>query len=148
MRKRPQFESSSSTLRFGSLAVTLIAFIALLGYAVHERNTAKRLLNENEQTATALKETRGEMGALNARLEVIEGTRQLGPPSVAHRVPHARATIVRLAKPDPRLEQVQMQLDAQGQALDATKQDLVSTRTELQGSIAKTHDEIVVLQRK
>ena len=41
-----------------------------------------------------------------------------------------------------------MQLDAQGQALDATKQDLVSTRTELQGSIAKTHDEIVVLQRK
>ena len=61
---------------------------------------------------------------------------------------HPRATVVRLAKPDPRWKKFQTQLDAQGQALDATKQDLVSTRTELQGSIAKTHDEIVVLQRK
>src|SRR5207302_10499869 len=29
-----------------------------------------------------------------------------------------------------------------------TQKDLVNTRTELQGSIARTHDELVVLQRK
>ena len=81
--ERPQIESSSSSFRFGSLAVALIAFIVLFGYAVRERNTAKRLLNENEQTAAALNQTRGEMGALNARLEAIEGIRQPGAPTVA-----------------------------------------------------------------
>jgi len=146
--ERPHIESSSSSFRLGSLAVALIAFIVLFGYAVHERNLAQRLLNENEQTATALKETRGQMGALNARLEAIEGIRQPVATSVAHRAPHPHATAVRLAKPDPRWKRLQTQIDAQGEAINATKQDLVSTRTELQSSIGKTHDEIVVLQRR
>ena len=43
---------------------------------------------------------------------------------------------------------MQAQLDEQGKAIDATKQDLSSAKTELQGSIARTHDELVVLQKK
>jgi hypothetical protein len=46
-------------------------------------------------------------------------------------------------------------LDQQGKAiadtqtqLDATKGDLSNTRTELSGSIARTHDELVTLQKK
>jgi hypothetical protein len=146
--EKPHFESSSPSFRFGSLAVALIAFIGLFGYAIHERNIAKRLVNENDQTATVLKETRGELGALNARLEAIEGMRQPAATPVMRHTSHARAAVVRFAKPDPRWKKVQTQLDAQGEAIDATKQDLASTRTELQGSIAKTHDELVVLQRK
>jgi hypothetical protein len=146
--EKPPFERSSPSFRFGSLAVALIAFIALFGYAIHERNVAKRLVNENEQTATALKETRGEMGALNARLEAIEVMRRAAATPVTRHTPHIHAAVVRFAKPDPRWKKFQTQLDAQGQAIDATKQDLASTRTVLQGSIAKTHDELVVLQRK
>jgi hypothetical protein len=43
---------------------------------------------------------------------------------------------------------MQSQLDEQGNAIASTQQDLSSTKTELQGSIARTHGELVVLQRK
>jgi len=68
--------------------------------------------------------------------------------TVRHRVPQQ-------PKPDPRWQRVQEQLDshgrqidAQGKQIESTRQEMASTRTELQGSIARTHDELVVLQRK
>jgi hypothetical protein len=58
-------------------------------------------------------------------------------------------------KPDPRWKKVQDQLDAQGKQIDeqgkrieSTRQEIVSARTDLEGSIARTHDELVVLQKK
>src|SRR5665213_4541036 len=65
-------------------------------------------------------------------------------PSAAHR-----------QKEDPRYKKLQSQLDAQGKAIEdtrndlaGTKGDLVTTRTELSGSIAHTHDELVGLQKR
>jgi hypothetical protein len=49
---------------------------------------------------------------------------------------------------DPRLKKMQGQLDDQAKQIDATRQDLTSARTELQGSIATTHDELVLLEKK
>lgn len=43
---------------------------------------------------------------------------------------------------------MQSQLDAQGKAIDDTRNDLTNARTELSGSIARTHDELVVLEKK
>ena len=50
---------------------------------------------------------------------------------------------------------MQAQLDAQGKAIEATQSDLATTqgdlsntRTELTGSIARTHDELVLLEKK
>ena len=50
---------------------------------------------------------------------------------------------------------MQAQLDAQGKAIEATQSDLATTqsdlsntRTELTGSIAHTHDELVLLEKK
>jgi hypothetical protein len=58
-------------------------------------------------------------------------------------------------KPDPRWRKVQAQIDAQGKQLDAqgkaiesTRQELASARSDLEGSIARTHEELVVLQKK
>jgi hypothetical protein len=49
---------------------------------------------------------------------------------------------------DPRWKKMQGQLDQQAKQIDATRQDLSSARTELQGSIATTHDELVLLEKK
>jgi len=56
---------------------------------------------------------------------------------------------------DSRLKKLQTQLDAQGKAIDQTRADLTNTqgdlsnaRTELTGSIAKTHDELVSLEKR
>jgi len=49
---------------------------------------------------------------------------------------------------DPRWKKMQGQLDDQAKQIDATRQDLTSARTELQGSIATTHEELVLLEKK
>lgn len=148
--QRPHLESSSSTFfyRLGALAVAVLAFIALFVYAVHERNVAQQLNGENQQTAAALKDTRGQIDSLNAKLDgIVNAQRQQieakQPPQVLR-----SPAVKRHAKPDPRWAKVQSQLDSQGKAIDATRQDLASTRTELQGSIATTHDELVALEKK
>src|SRR5260370_3907219 len=47
-----------------------------------------------------------------------------------------------------RWRNVQGQLGAPAKQIDSTRPDLKNTRTVLQGSIATTHDELVVLERK
>jgi len=49
---------------------------------------------------------------------------------------------------DERFNKMQTQLDAQGKAIDDARGDLANTRTELSGSIARTHDELVLLEKK
>ena len=66
-----------------------------------------------------------------------------------------RPAAARRRADDPRFKKLQEQLDAEGKAIDDTRSglattqgDLVNTRTELTGSIAHTHDELVLLQKK
>ena len=154
VEERPPMETSSASFRLGALIVALLGFIALFGYAVHERNIAQQLNGENQQTTAALKDTRGQIDALNAKLDGLISARQASAPTEPAHVSRTR-TAVHHAKPDPRWAKVQSQLDSQGKAIDdtrqglaSTQQDLASTRTELSGSIARTHDELVVLQKK
>ena len=145
----PHIETSSPTFRLGALLVVLLAFVGLLGYAIHERNAAQQIATENAQTAAALKDTRSQIEALTAKLDALTAPPAPAPAPQIRHVGHARVVpAVRHGKPDPRWKKFQTQLDAQGKAIDETRQDLASTRTELQGSIAKNHDQIVALQRK
>jgi len=66
-----------------------------------------------------------------------------------------RAVMHSRQRPDPHWKKVQAQLDAQGKQIDeqgkqleSTRQEIASTRTDLEGSIARTHDDVVVLQKK
>jgi hypothetical protein len=141
-------ETSSPSFRLGTLVIVLLAFIGLLGYAIHERNAAQQVAAENAQTAAALKDTRSQIEALTAKLDVLTAPPVQAAPQVRHAT-HARLIpAVRHGKPDPRWKKFQTQLDAQGKAIDETRQDLASTRTALQGSIATNHEQIVALQRK
>lgn len=155
IEQHSQMETSNPSFRFGALIVALLGFIALFGYAMHERNIANDLASQNQQTGAALKDTRAQMDVLNAKLDGLINA----PSTPMSRPAAANATrahaVVRHAKPDPRWAKVQRQLDAQGKAIDQTRSDLASTRTdldsaktELSGSIARTHDELVVLQKK
>ena len=146
----PRVETSSPSFHIGVLAIVLLAFVSLFGYSIHERNLAQQLAAENSLTAAALKQTQGQIDALNAKLDSIVGPRQTAatPAPAIRQTAHVRAAALRHGKPDPRWKKLQDQVDAQGKAIDTTKQDLVSTRTELQGSIAKNHNEIVALQRR
>ena len=132
-----------------SLAITATLATALLataGYSVHEGRQVKQMAAQTAQVQTSLNSTNAALEQLTAKLNELTApkvTTEAAKPARARRQP---ANHSRLA--DARWKKMESQLDEQDQAIAATRQDLGNTRTELQGSIARTHDEIVVLQRK
>lgn len=139
----------------GMLGVLIVAVGGLFGYSIHEQRAVNRLSVENTQVVSLLKDTRTQMQTLTAKLDSMTAPAvvQEVKPSAAVQQPAvqkpARKKIVtRRAAGDSRFKKFQHQLDEQGKAIQSTREELASTRTDLQGSIARTHDELVVLQKK
>jgi len=148
-----------STLAFWS-AVLAICFVltSSVAYSFHEHRIAEQLSALNGEVMASLNSTRSQVDALTAQLNDISAaaaTSQKPAPlqasehhSSAYQGPSTRIAIHRRAADDPRWKKFQGQLDEQGQQIESTRLDLASARTELQGSIARTHDELVVLEKK
>lgn len=143
----------------GRLAPWIAAVViggAGLGYAVHEHSNAENLAAQNQQVtaqnqqmSTQLKASSSELDALSAKVNALTTSLEPKPaPRVAATSANHRAGVRRTSAQDARFKKMQSQLDAQGKAIEDARNDLVSTRTELNGSIAKTHDELVVLEKK
>jgi hypothetical protein len=135
-----------------------------IGYAVHEHSNAQALAAQNAQVTAALNATHTQLDALNAKVDALASRSETPPatpaPAAAPAAPQARvitgthAAAPHARTPD-RLSKLQSQVEAQGKEIEATRNDLestrgdlVNTRTELTGSIARTHDELVVLEKK
>jgi hypothetical protein len=131
--------------------VVLGAALAGTGaYSVHEHQIAKRSASQGAQVAASLDQTNAQVQQLTAKLNELTAPKPTpASPARSASATHKQRSRTRVARvEDSRWKKMQSQLDEQGKAIDATRQDLSSTRTELQGSIARTHDELVVLQKK
>jgi hypothetical protein len=134
------------------LAVVVICG-AGIGYAVYEHYNAQSLAQQNQQVTAQLNSTQRQLGALVAKVDAFMAANEAKPASLAP--PPAIATnrrgmsaSSRSNVPDMRFKKLQSQVDEQGKAIEGARNDLAITRTELSGSIARTHDELVVLQKK
>jgi len=152
---------SSMMIKPVALITGVLALGGVLGgYAIHEHSTAQKLAAENLQTTAALNQTQHQVSDLTAKVNELVSRND-----AAQHAPQAAAGTAKPAagvrngkvrpKDDPRFKKLQSQLDEQGRAIDQTRSDLAGTqgdlasaRTELSGSIAHTHDELVVLQRR
>jgi hypothetical protein len=129
------------------------AMLALGGvgvYAEHEHSAARDLTTQNVRMSAELASTRGELEQLTAKVNTLVARSEAPAPAAqaqTHPTSSKAATHTKRAE-DPRWKKMQSQLDAQGRAIDETRDDLSNTRTELTGSIARTHDELVLLQKK
>ncbi len=141
----------------GYRAAAIIAILALcvglFGYAVHERSEVSKLSAHDQQVSSALNDTKGQIDSLSAKLNELTAAEQARQEAAAraqvaasHR--NTRAVVQRRRSDDARWKKVQSELEAHQQAIDATRNDLTQAKTELGSSIARTHDELVVLQRK
>jgi uncharacterized coiled-coil protein SlyX len=141
--------------RTGSLALgfgLILALALLAAYAFRAHNVSKQLVAENNALTASLAATRGQLDQLNARLNSLAEEQQAAKPAASHpaepltskRIAHHRAGHAT----DPRWKELQGQISEQGRQIQDTRQELSSTRTELQGSIARTHDELVLMQKK
>jgi len=153
-----------------------LALLVVLVYGIHERSVAASSSAKSAAAAMELKDTRAQVSALTAKLDELVKSQQPEMPAAQAAPEDDPPVIVRSIKPapatasakhgravvthskqrtDPHWKKVQAQLDAQGKQIDeqgkqleSTRQEIASTRTDLEGSIARTHDDVVVLQKK
>ena len=134
-----------------TVAALLMSVVAVGAYAIHERDVVKQLAPQNSAVISTLNAARDQIGTLTTRLDAMNAERSAekstAPQSFIYRKPVTAASALRRID-DPRWKKVQEQLDEQAKQIDSTRQDLTNTRTELQGSIATTHDELVLLEKK
>src|SRR5438477_2593581 len=142
--------SSVPPKRVGVFAAILALGGTLGGYAIHEHHTAQDLAAKNVQATAALSETRHELLDLTTKVNMLVArSEQPAPPAASAPVATpARPAAPRVRREDPHFKKLQSQIDAQSKAIDQTRSDLVNARTELTGSIAHTHDELVLLQKR
>jgi hypothetical protein len=141
-----------------AIAGAVVIGVAGLGYAAFEHHSAQSLAAQNQQVTAKLNATQGQLSATDGELNVLaakvnqmEAAQQKPAPDPygANVVAQRRLAARRRVNPyDARFKKMQSQLDAQGQEIDATRNDLSSARTELSGGIAKNHDQLVALERK
>jgi hypothetical protein len=156
------------------LPVVLLAFVTLcvFAYAVRERSAAiqsvadaARLTAENKRLTLSLGQTQSEIDALEAKLNATRiAVSQLTPPSPQPLPVEPNRAVVpgaarRLTGQSRQWMKVENQLAAQQRAIASTQRNLEkarmdleeklsSARDELNGSIARTHDELVALEKK
>lgn len=131
------------------LAVLVAGVIGV--YSLHEHNVSKKLAEQNVTLNAALNTTRDQLNAVSSRVDalnaqVVAEKPAPQPPSEYGKPMNAARSRHRVE--DRRWKKMQGQLDNQAKQIDTTRQDLASARTELQGSIATTHDELVLLEKK
>src|SRR4051812_17891054 len=163
------FEFSAAPAAVAKKKIAIYAAAAVLGgslggYAIHEHHTAQDLAAKNAKATAELNDTKHELSDLASKVNVLVARSEAQPAAVSPEAsapvaaPHqAKAGRTSAAHPrvDSRYKKLQAQLDAQGKAIEDTRNalagtqgDLVNTRTELTGSIAHTHDELVLLEKK
>jgi hypothetical protein len=134
----------------GALIVVSLTIAGLLGYAVRQHYQVKQISAQNDQVISSLKDTRAQMLALAAKIDSLSTAPAAQPAQVKAAAAsglHTRPG-VRHGRNDVRFTHLQTQLDAQGRAIASTRQELVSTRNDLEGGIARTHEELVALEKK
>lgn len=128
--------------------VVLLAGVGI--YAFHEHNVSRQLAEQNSAVNSTLNATRDQLNAVSNRLDALNAQLAEKPaaahPGVYHKPMNAASSRRRIE--DPRWKKMQGQLDDQAKQIETTRQDLTSARTELQGSIATTHDELVLLEKR
>jgi outer membrane murein-binding lipoprotein Lpp len=144
---------SLSPAQRGFLAMILLALVGLVIYSVHQRNVAGVLAQQTAQMSSALNDQHAQMDALNNKLNSMMAAQQAAAEQQAARVEaqkrsSGRVAVARRKADDARWKKVQESLDDTNKKIGDTQADLTNAKNELGSSIARTHDELVVLQRK
>ncbi len=148
--------ASLSNRAIAYLAGALVAMATLGGYAFHEHQVAANLAAQNQQSDAALQATQNQVSDLTAKVNALAAAQANAQASAEQSAHSVHRTATRARHSDyTRWRRMQAQLDAQNKALQATQAglantqgDLSNTRTELTGSIARTHGELVLLEKQ
>jgi len=172
---RHEFERRGLTMRRSNWPVYLLTFGLVVAvaagymYASGERQQRRDLAAANQNLATSLAQVRNQLQSMSERMSdlLARTTPPVPAPSRVQSRPRVRTTAdFRVVRNAPSFGDIQSQLSEQQkqiasarEEINKTKSDLSQTRDDLQsninttkdelnGSIARTHDEVVVLQKR
>ncbi len=141
------------------VALIVIAGIAF-GYGYRQQIMVSHLSAQESVATATISDLQGQVGTLTGKMNDMVAAQQAAAQAAAQAEAQKKTTGGKRGAPaDKRYKQLQAQLESQGKQLKET-QDLVaknrtdletslsSTKDELNGSIAKTHEELVVLQKR
>ena len=147
----------------GGALLLVLGLGSMFAYSMHQRTVARQLTIENQVMSSTLKETRDQIEVVTARLNALSIAQQKQAVVEARRAQVERRLAERAAAEGKSLDDVRWQAlqQVQGKLGDydsaissnkndiaSTRQDLVNARLALEGSIARTHGDIVMLQKK
>jgi septal ring factor EnvC (AmiA/AmiB activator) len=161
----PQSSAHSKRLLYGLVAVLVCAIGISMLYLSRDRRQTRELAAANQSLSTSLTQVQTELQTVTDRLNHLGAYRPGATRTEAPPRPRAKARVVAAKrasvepKDDPRLKQIQNRLSDQEQQIASAREDVNKTREDLQGSldsaryelsgsIARTHDELVELQRR
>jgi hypothetical protein len=130
----------------------LLSLAAAATYGYRQHKAVRQLTAERNEMLASLDSTRSLVAALTNRVNELATPQAPEKPSASHAARHAPTTRGAGSRhrqaEDPRWREIRSQLAEQQKQIEANRQDLGNARTEFQGSIARTHDELVLLERK
>jgi hypothetical protein len=148
LRSESHSESHSHFGIWGIVLVVLMCVAVLsLGFVVHEHGVAKQLSNQNAAMNTALDQTRSQLQDVTTKLNQLSEAQEAARAAQRAASQHRGTTRV-VRRDDPRWTLVQNELAEHQKAIESTQSDLAGAKTELSGSIARTHEQLVALARK
>src|SRR5215467_12975422 len=128
----------SNTARWAAVVVLLlvVAIGGMFAYSVHQRTVARQREMEKQQIEQQLSQTRQEIEAVTAKLSALSVQQQQQAQAEfqqlqAQRAAAIRGSRVRTRAEEKRYKELRSKLDAQNQAIDQTRTDLTSAKTEL-----------------
>ena len=134
---------------WGPVVLLIVAGLtASVVYGYRQHRAVRQLTAERSEMTASLDSTRSLVAALSNRVNELSNQQ-----ASASTATHAATSVKRSAShrrpaEDPRWKEIRTELAKQQQQIEANRTDLGNARTELQGSIARTHDELVLLEKK
>ena len=159
---------SDETLQQGSansrrglwLAVLALACVTVfsVAYVAREQSHVRELAASRDELSAALNQARSQVDALTTKVDALSAAQQRAS-APARRTRTASNAGATRPVDDPRWKQVQERLSEQQQQIASTREEteraredlqarLGTTRDELSGSVARTHEELVALQKR
>ncbi len=161
-----EYDQDRTTAPTGVNRILIGAVVALLviagvafGYGYRQQIMVSHLSAQESVATATIGDLQGQLSTLTGKLNDMVAAQQAAQQAAEQAAAQKKTVAKRSAPTDKRYKQLQAQLEDQQKQLKET-QDLVaknktdiesnlsSTKDELNGSIAKTHEELVVLQKR
>ena len=159
-----QDSSGNSHSWLAALAILLlIAAVVSFGYAYHGQRSLHQFMADNDQLRATVIQMQSQLDSMSQRVSALSTPPPAAPAAAAPLAQPGKTAAARTGKrrgtDDRRLKQIQAELADHQKQLAATQeeiqknrdelaQQLGATKDELNGSIAKTHDQLVALQKR